>query len=88
MPTAFTTRASPVTNTIHVYKAKDQPATKFVTIVQTPFMKHRVWTRYKARMLLPCHLCHKFRWAMNMYAQVYYDGVYFRCATGKGCKAP
>jgi hypothetical protein len=43
--------------------------------------------RQPARRLLSCFKCRTKHRAENMIAHVYYDGVYFFCKPGKGCKA-
>ena len=76
--------------TLHIYQAEDQPATRYWVDLST--MKNgRVkrdgfWVRCKSRALRPCSKCCKKRWACNMIAHVYYDGAYFFCKRGKGCR--
>ena len=69
---------------IHIYRAKDQPATRYwVGFSETD----GIWIRHKSRSRCRCFKCKKLRWAKNMIAHVYYDGVYYFCKAGKGCKA-
>ena len=70
---------------LHIYRASDQPATR-----------HRVdlgdlgarWFTYPAHKRFWTHCCDQRRYAKNLIIHVYYDGSYFFCKTGKGCKDP
>lgn len=71
---------------IHVYRATGQPATRFV--LDIGFDKpHRLWTRNPPHRPLWCRKCRRRRWAANLIAHAYYDGTWFTCKPGKGCKA-
>jgi hypothetical protein len=67
---------------VHLYTTKNQPATYyrfswgsgFVTMLNPP------------RRLLRCQKCNKRRWAAHCVVQTYYDGTYYWCAPGHGCK--
>jgi len=67
---------------VHLYRAPSQPAHRFVVDVG----EGRHWFRYPKRSLVRCQNCHKLRWAQNCVVQVYYDGAYYFCRPGKGCK--
>jgi len=67
---------------IHVFRANDQPATRFAIDLGGT----RLWTRFRRRTPLPCFKCKRRRWAANLVAHVYYDGTYFYCRPGKGCR--
>lgn len=69
---------------IHVYRAKGQPATRFHIEIDDG---RRIWTRIKPRATVPCSCCRRRRWAANATASVHYDGTWFYCRPGKGCKA-
>ncbi len=68
--------------TLHIYRAKNQPATRF----KTDFGSFVAWTRYKRRTQLWANCCKKRRYATYLFAHVYYDGVWFYCRPGRGCK--
>jgi hypothetical protein len=64
---------------MHIFRAPDQPATKFKTEFGV--------IRNAPRSLAFCVNCHKRRWVKNMRVQVYYDGIRYFCSPGHGCKA-
>ena len=66
--------------TVHVYRAKDQPATNFVD--HCPFGGKPTRFRRKPRALLWCSSCGRQRWAKNLRVQVYYDCIRFFCSGG------
>ena len=68
---------------LHIYRAKLQPATRFVDDCDGI---HRFTSIYHARRQLPAFCCGKRRWASHLLAAVYYDGTYFYCQKGTGCK--
>ena len=72
--------------TLHIFRANDQPATKFSIVIDTPKGERRLWSRYAARCPLPARCCKRRRIAKNLIAHVYYDGTWFYCRPGKGCK--
>jgi hypothetical protein len=69
--------------TIHIFTANRQPATRYVVHVGD----HRFTMRCRRRTQIRCFSCGRHRWAAYLTAQVYYDGVYFHCKAGHGCKA-
>jgi len=75
-------REAEVTTSVHVFRAPSQPATRYrIDLGDTSFT---MVTR--RRCLLPAMCCRRRRRAANLTAQVYYDGPYFFCRPGKGCK--
>lgn len=68
----------------HIHHATEQPATRFAIEAGGT---RRTWIKFPARHPLWCRKCRRKRWAANLTAQVYYDGTYFSCKPGKGCKA-
>ena len=60
-----------------------QPATRFKD--RNGFAE--MWFRFKPRHLCMTRCCHRPRWAKYLRVQVYYDGLYFWCSDGHGCKA-
>lgn len=73
--------------TLHIYRANDQPATRYKLVLDMPSGTKTIWMRSKQRTLFYCRMCRKKRWAGNLIAHVYYDGTWFYCRPGKGCKA-
>lgn len=67
---------------VHVFRAREQPATHF----SDDNVRPRLWVRYAERKLLWCWSCRKRRWAKNLVVQVYYDSTRFFCREGRGCK--
>lgn len=68
---------------LHVYKAATQPATRFrVHVGDRSFT-----VKHADRARLPCSRCRRRRWGVNLIARAYYDGTWFTCKPGKGCKA-
>lgn len=76
---------------LHVYRAQDQPATRFVTVLDIGQGERRktvrLWTRHPRNRLLPAFCCRRQRPAKNLTVRVYYDAMMFWCRPGKGCKA-
>lgn len=68
---------------VHVHRAKDQPATRYVVELGD----HRFTVINRRRTMLPCFRCRRKRRAANLFVHAYYDGTYFFCKPGKGCKA-
>lgn len=66
---------------IHVYRARNQPATRYT--VELDGTRHTF--RCRRRTLVRCFKCGESRWAANMFVHVYYDGIYAFCRPGKGC---
>ena len=67
---------------VHIFRARSQPATRF----KTDFGSFIAWTRYKHRTQLWASCCKRRRYAQNLFAHDYYDGTWFYCRPGKGCK--
>ena len=72
-----------MTEALHIYQAKGQPAIHYIDY--NTGMKCTVANPPK--MLLPTACCRKKRRASNLTAHVYYDGIWFYCIEGKGCRA-
>lgn len=70
--------------TLHVYRANGQPATRFFIELDNG---RKLWTNFKPRTQLPAMCCKQKRIAANLVAHVYYDGTWFYCRPGCGCKA-
>lgn len=68
---------------VHIYRAARQPATRFTVFIGD----HTFIVQHRRRTLIQCFSCRRRRRAANLFAQVYYDGTYFYCKPGKGCKA-
>ncbi len=68
---------------IHIFRAKDQPATRHVVDFGDPDLRFVV--RFRRRTRLWCNRCKKRRWAAYLVAHVYYDGTWFYCKDGRGC---
>lgn len=71
----------------HIYRAKDQSATRYAIAL----LKRNHWVKNPPNRLLSTSCCKvrgKLAWrpAKNLIAHVYYDGTYFFCRKGKGCK--
>lgn len=75
---------------VHIYRAKGQPATRhwidLSTIVGGKVKRRGFWSKHKPRELLPAMCCRRKRIAANLVAHVYYDGTWFYCRDGKGCR--
>lgn len=69
---------------VHIYRADDQPATRFRMDVSSNTKPHIM--RFPKRKLLWCRTCRKRRIAANLIAHVYYDDILFFCKHGFGCK--
>ena len=69
--------------TIHVYRASDQKATRY----RETFGDKTFIVTNPPRRCFPCKKCKRMRYARNLVVHVYYDGTYYFCAPGKGCKA-
>lgn len=70
---------------LHIFRAKDQPATRFCLNLFAPDGK-RLWIKNPRNRLLHANCCKKRRPAKNLVAHVYYDGTWLYCRRGKGCK--
>lgn len=68
---------------VHIYRAASQPATRFLVDFGDDL---RHWFTYRKRSLVWCMCCKRKRWAANAVVQVYYDGNYYFCRKGHGCK--
>lgn len=69
--------------THHIYTAPIQPAHNFVDRTG-PGKPMRC--RYSPRALRWCDVCHRQRWAKNMWVQVYYDMIRYFCRDKDACK--
>lgn len=68
---------------MHLYAANPQPATRFRdSIGNRPF-----WRRNPPGRQIFADCCGRQRPAKNLVVQVYFDGLKYFCADGKGCKA-
>jgi hypothetical protein len=72
------------TNQIHFYMASHQPAHRFFIYFEGT---SRHWVKRSKRSLVSTKCCDVKRWAGNCWAQAYYDGVYFFCRKGHGCRS-
>lgn len=63
---------------MHIFKSRDQKATSYKS--------NGFKIIFKDRKLLWCNNCKIKRWAKNLLVHSYYDGDYFFCKKGKGCK--
>ncbi len=70
--------------TLHIYTQPFQPATRWIDHHFDPPMTFS-GSPYR---LVWCRCCEVRRQARNCVVQVYYDGVAYWCAEGKGCKNP
>src|SRR5437773_2141952 len=79
-----------IMSAIHVYCANDQPATRYFVDMSTlengVIKPNGFWSRARARHQLYARCCKRRRYAKNLVAHVYYDGTWFYCRKGKGCK--
>jgi hypothetical protein len=71
---------------VHIFRAKDQPATRYSVTLDMPKGPETMWFVCRRRKLFFCFKCKQRRWAGNLTAHVYYDGIYYFCKKGKGCK--
>lgn len=76
---------------LHVWRAKDQPATRFFIDLSTfengSVKSQGFWETHPGNRLLRTMCCKKRRPARNLVAHSYFDGTWFYCVKGKGCKA-
>ncbi len=68
---------------VHIYRANDQPATRFFDVNVGP---HGRWFRCRRRRMWRTDCCGKRRWAAHVRVQVYYDHIHRFCADGRGCQ--
>lgn len=69
--------------TVHLYRATHQRATRFRVELGE---RGGIWIKNPRRRPLPTVCCRKRRIAVNLNVQVYYDGCYFSCRPGTGCR--
>lgn len=69
---------------LHIFRARDQRATRYIDDVMG--VNHYVTN--PANRLFWAYCCDKRRPAKNLTVHVYYDGTYYFCAAGTGCKDP
>lgn len=65
---------------IHIYRADNQPATRFRDCGTGFIMKSR------KRELARAYCCNKLRRMGNLWVQSFYDDTRFFCKKGKGCE--
>jgi hypothetical protein len=70
---------------IHIYSAKEQPATRYK--VGENEGRPSFIVRNSPRRLLYCHQCKRRRWAKYLIVQVYYDMTAVWCKPGHGCRS-
>lgn len=70
--------------TLHVHRARDQPATRYLV----GGIPEVIEVTHPDRRLLRTSCCKKRRIAANLTVQSYYDGDYFHCKPGTGCRRP
>ena len=67
---------------LHLYRADDQPATRYVDRHMEPPLTFTC----RRRRLWWTDCCRRRRWAAYVRVQVYYDTIYRICASGYGCR--
>lgn len=82
---------------IHIFTRNHQPATHYAVdfgnFTVIPDLAVRVylpdvrWYGADPRDQIYTVCCRKRRWAKYLRIQVYYDGHYYSCQPGRGCKA-
>jgi hypothetical protein len=77
------TLAMMVAPSIHVHIARNQLATVHAVDIGNDVL---ICTM-RPRQLVWCIMCKQRRRASNCIVHVYYDGSYFFCRKGKGCKS-
>ena len=79
-----------VRSQLHIHVAMSQPATRYrvdlSTIVAGEVKPRGFWCKNPGGRLLFAMCCKKRRPAKNLVAHSYYDGTWFYCRPGKGCK--
>lgn len=68
--------------TLHIHRARFQPATCY----RVGGIEEAHWVEHPARRTLRTFCCRRKRIAANLNVQSYYDGDYFTCKPGTGCK--
>lgn len=68
---------------IHIHRARFQPATRY----RIGGIEEAIWIRHPKRRTLRTVCCRTHRIAGNLRVQSHYDGDYFTCRPGAGCKA-
>lgn len=76
---------------LHIFRARDQPATRYRVDLSTftkggKLKRDGFWAKNPGNRLLHAMCCKKWRPAKNLVAHSYYDGTWFYCCVGKGCK--
>ena len=69
--------------TLHIFTVRKQPATRYHL---DPLGDGGFWIRHAKRCQIRTVCCRKLRWAQNLFAQPYYDGTYYSCRPGCGCR--
>ncbi len=67
---------------VHIYRSVHQSATRF----RVELDGRRITIRNPGRRPIRTVCCRKRRIAANLNVQVYYDGCYFSCRPGTGCR--
>jgi len=67
---------------IHIWRAESQPATCW----RLPFDDKSPMMRNSPNKQLRCFTCGRLRYARNLIVHAYYDGTYYFCRAGTGCK--
>lgn len=67
---------------VHVYSATKQNATRYTVAL----LDHVFIVQNRRRCRIRCCRCKKLRWAAYLHVQVYYDGSYYSCKPGRGCR--
>ena len=73
-------------NWIHIYRAVDQPATRFELDVSNE--DEPIIIEYPPYKLLHCYSCGRLMAAKDLIAHAYYDGTYFFCREKEYGRAP
>jgi hypothetical protein len=68
---------------LHLYTRPHQPATQITVHV---FDEAPKTFRYRRRDVARASCCKARRWMGYLTVQVYYDGWYFWCRPGRGCR--
>jgi hypothetical protein len=64
---------------LHIYRAENQPLTRYRDTVLLGMGYRRCWFRHHPRDQMRCHVCGRRRWAKNLRIQVYYDSSVISC---------
>ena len=67
---------------LHIFRARDQPATRY----KVDFGNFSTTIQNRRRTQIWARCCKRKRWATYLVAHVYYDGIWYYCRRGRGCK--